>query len=173
MLVPLALPSAPLPPSVRLDRSSPWHVSALLTAGLETATLSSRLRQVSDAVNGALWGLVGALNLSGRQSIAKLQFEIAQHTQDRRVGGDTRQPQRDESPGEAQALELEHGIALSTVLDYASSRQGGLADDARETLAFGQIKTSRSGGTTALSISNQPVSSHLERRLPGRSSLKQ
>ncbi|KAG6042011.1 hypothetical protein E4U41_007107 [Claviceps citrina] len=74
VLVPLAVPessgsaSASAPPIAPLDRSSPWHTSALFAAVAETALLPSRLRgRRSDRASMA--DVAESLNVSGNQTL--------------------------------------------------------------------------------------------------------
>ncbi|KAI0142826.1 tubulin domain-containing protein [Xylariaceae sp. FL1272] len=74
LVVPLALPENPLPSSLRLDTSSPWHVSALFAAAIESTTLYTRLR-TSDRVNSSNLGyMTDLLNVFGRQTITNLEL---------------------------------------------------------------------------------------------------
>ncbi|KAI1337770.1 tubulin domain-containing protein [Xylariaceae sp. FL0016] len=74
LVVPLALPENPLPSSVRLNASSPWHVSALFAAAMESTTLYTRLR-TSDHVNStSMANLTDLLNVFGKQTIANIEF---------------------------------------------------------------------------------------------------
>lgn len=42
--IPLAHPPMTIPSTITLERSYPWHTSALLTTAIETSTLQTRLR---------------------------------------------------------------------------------------------------------------------------------
>ncbi len=75
MYIPLSLPAAQLPRYVQLDRSSQWHVTALLSAALESMTLPSRTRPGGQK-RGLLGDLEAALNVNGNQRIAELQCSI-------------------------------------------------------------------------------------------------
>lgn len=74
MYVPLAIPSY-LPPSVRLDRTSRWHVSGLLSMAVESMTLPSRQKPGSFK-RGLLSDLEAALDVNGNQRVADLQCSI-------------------------------------------------------------------------------------------------
>lgn len=74
MYVPLRVPSFRLPPYVHLDRSSQWHVSALLSMAVETMTLSSRGRLHNEQLG--LYFLESSLNVTGNQRVAGLQCSI-------------------------------------------------------------------------------------------------
>jgi len=75
MYIPISLPAAPLPAYVHLDRNSQWHVSALLSAAVESMTLPSRTRPGIQK-RGHLGDLEAALNMNGYQRIAQLQCSI-------------------------------------------------------------------------------------------------
>lgn len=75
LFIPMALPSNALPHYVRVDRKSPWHVSALLSTALESMTLPSRLK-AQNGLRQSLDEIAGALNVNGNQNIAKLQMSI-------------------------------------------------------------------------------------------------
>lgn len=87
MYIPLRVPSLRLPPYVQLDRSSQWHLSALLCMAVETMTLPSRRRRRDERVG--LDVLESSLNVTGNQRIAGLQCSISH--------GSTMEPQ-DELP---------------------------------------------------------------------------
>lgn len=72
---PLALPEK-LPPSVHLNRGSPWHTSALLAAAAESATLPSRLLPLSDGQRVSLGDLSQILNTNGNQALAGLRMGL-------------------------------------------------------------------------------------------------
>lgn len=74
MYIPLRVPSVPLPPYVHLDRSSQWHLSALLSMAVETMTLPSRERLRDEHIG--LDVLESCLNVTGNQRIAGLQCSI-------------------------------------------------------------------------------------------------
>ncbi|KAI8950851.1 tubulin domain-containing protein [Xylaria longipes] len=74
LVVPLAIPEEPLPSSIRLDASSPWHVSALFAATIESTTLYTRLK-TTDRINSCNLGhMTDLLNVFGRQTIANIEM---------------------------------------------------------------------------------------------------
>ncbi|KAI0476684.1 tubulin domain-containing protein [Xylaria cf. heliscus] len=74
LVVPLAMPEEPLPSSIRLDTSSPWHVSALFAATIESTTLYTRLK-TTDRINSTNLGhMTDLLNVFGRQTIANIEM---------------------------------------------------------------------------------------------------
>ena len=75
MYIPISVPAAQLPSYMLLDRSSPWHTSALLAAAFESMTLPSRLR-ISTQKRGLLDDLEAALNVNGNQRLAQLECRI-------------------------------------------------------------------------------------------------
>ena len=75
MYIPLCIPTFRLPPYVHLERSSQWHLSALLSMAVETMTLPTRER-LSGERNG-LDVLESSLNVTGNQRIARLQCSIS------------------------------------------------------------------------------------------------
>lgn len=70
-IVPLSTPSA-AHPSYTLNTTSKWHLSALLSTGLESATLPTRLL----ASPPSLFDLSTALNVQGRHTISRLRMGI-------------------------------------------------------------------------------------------------
>ena len=76
LLVPLALPQRPLPHSVRLDASSPWNVTALLGAALESTTLYTRLKTTDRVNSSSLGNITDLLNVFGKQVIANLEMSV-------------------------------------------------------------------------------------------------
>lgn len=75
MYIPLHVPSSKLPPYVNIDRSSQWHISALLSMAMETMTLPSRLRLSHELKT--LDALASSLNVSGNQRIASLHCSVS------------------------------------------------------------------------------------------------
>ncbi|KAI9814179.1 MAG: mtDNA inheritance, partitioning of the mitochondrial organelle [Pycnora praestabilis] len=75
LYVPILDPPAKLPSYVSLDRSSDWHTSAVLGTGMETMTISSRLKS-QDGIRKTLREIEGALNINGNQKIANLQMSV-------------------------------------------------------------------------------------------------
>ena len=77
LVIPIALPAS-LPPRLRsvlsLDASSSWHTSALLSAALESATLPSRLKDVTN--RDTLGNITDLLNVHGKQTVANLQMSF-------------------------------------------------------------------------------------------------
>jgi hypothetical protein len=64
-----------LPTYVTLDVRSQWHVSALLSAAVESMTLPSRLKAQSRSLQ-TLDQFENALNINGSQNIAKLRMSV-------------------------------------------------------------------------------------------------
>lgn len=74
LVIPLAIPEEPLPSSIRLDTSSPWHVSALFAATIESTTLYTRIK-TTDRINSSNLGhITDLLNVFGRQTIANIEM---------------------------------------------------------------------------------------------------
>ncbi|KAH7038055.1 misato segment II myosin-like domain-containing protein [Microdochium trichocladiopsis] len=76
LIVPLAVPQVGLPPSIRLDPSSPWHVGALFAAALESTTLYSRLRALGSVNSTSFGTITDLLNVYGKQTIASLSMAV-------------------------------------------------------------------------------------------------
>ncbi|KAI0526591.1 tubulin domain-containing protein [Xylaria bambusicola] len=74
LVVPLALPEEPLPSNIHLDPSSPWHVSALFAATIESTTLYTRLRTVDRIYSSNFSHMTDLLNVFGRQTIANIEM---------------------------------------------------------------------------------------------------
>ncbi|KAL8733133.1 MAG: hypothetical protein Q9166_002325 [cf. Caloplaca sp. 2 TL-2023] len=74
MYIPLAVPSY-LPPYMRLEQSSQWHVSGLLSMAVESLTLPSR-QKPGGLRRGLLSDFEAALNANGNQRIAELQCSV-------------------------------------------------------------------------------------------------
>lgn len=71
--VPLSIPSLTCP-SYTLDSESKWHLSALLSTALESATLPTRLR----ASPPSLSDLSTALNVQGHHTISRLRIGLGE-----------------------------------------------------------------------------------------------
>jgi hypothetical protein len=79
LFIPMTLPTARLPNYVTVDRQSPWHVSGLLSAALESMSLPSRLKTKYGS-RKTIDRLISALNINGNQNIAKLRMSVDQKT---------------------------------------------------------------------------------------------
>ncbi|PMD23979.1 tubulin nucleotide-binding domain-like protein [Hyaloscypha hepaticicola] len=77
LFIPMTLPTAKLPPYVTIDPQSPWHVSGLLSAALESMSLPSRLKMTNGS-RQTMDRLISALNINGNQNIAKLRMSVDQ-----------------------------------------------------------------------------------------------
>ncbi|KAJ4325232.1 mtDNA inheritance, partitioning of the mitochondrial organelle [Neodidymelliopsis sp. IMI 364377] len=58
------------------DPTSPWHVSALQAIGIESMTMSSRLR-TSNGRHGTLQDIEDTVNSTGKRRIAKFEMSVA------------------------------------------------------------------------------------------------
>lgn len=74
MYIPISPPRRH-PSYMQPDRAIEWHSSALLSAGVETATLPSRLRP-NNVRRGLLGDMAAALNMNGNQKLAELQYSV-------------------------------------------------------------------------------------------------
>lgn len=74
--VPLSNRPAKVPKYLSLDATSAWHVSALQAVGLESMTLSSRLKN-PNGQHGTLQDIEDTINSTGKRRIAKFEMSIA------------------------------------------------------------------------------------------------
>ncbi|CAN9095106.1 unnamed protein product [Alternaria alternata] len=74
--VPMSNSPAKLPGYLSVDTTSPWHIAALQVVGLESMTISSRLR-ASLGGRGTLQDLENTINSTGKRRIAKLEMSLA------------------------------------------------------------------------------------------------
>ncbi|KAJ4991781.1 misato Segment II myosin-like domain-containing protein [Stagonosporopsis vannaccii] len=74
--IPLSNRPAKVPKYLSFDATSAWHVSALQAIGVESMTLSSRLR-ISNGRHGTLQDIEDTINSTGRRRIAKFGMSIA------------------------------------------------------------------------------------------------
>lgn len=74
--VPMSNSPARSPGYLSLDATSLWHVAALHVVGLESMTLSSRLRSTLGG-RGTLQDLENTINSTGKRRIAKFEMNIA------------------------------------------------------------------------------------------------
>jgi hypothetical protein len=74
LVVPLSIPEGPLSPRIQLDPSSPWHVSALFAATIESTTLYTRLRTTDRLYSSNMGHMTDLLNVFGRQTIANIEM---------------------------------------------------------------------------------------------------
>ncbi|KAI0879634.1 tubulin domain-containing protein [Hypoxylon argillaceum] len=74
LVVPLAVPEGALPPSLHMNVSSPWHVSALFAATIESTTLCTRLKTTNHVYSSNLGQMTDLLNVFGRQTIANIEM---------------------------------------------------------------------------------------------------
>lgn len=74
MYIPLAVPSY-LPPYIRIDPASQWHIAGLLSIAVESITLPSR-QKPNCLKRGLLSDMESSLNVNGNQVIAELQCSL-------------------------------------------------------------------------------------------------
>ncbi|TGJ83853.1 hypothetical protein E0Z10_g4931 [Xylaria hypoxylon] len=74
LVVPLAMPEEQLPSNIQLDPASPWHVSALFAATIESTTLYTRLKTTDRIYSSNLGHMTDLLNVFGRQTIANIEM---------------------------------------------------------------------------------------------------
>ncbi|KAF7450113.1 Tubulin [Pyrenophora tritici-repentis] len=74
--VPMSNSPAKLPSYLSLDATSLWHIAALQVVGLESMTMSSRLRSTLGG-RGTLQDLENTINSTGKRRIAKFEMNIA------------------------------------------------------------------------------------------------
>jgi hypothetical protein len=74
--VPMSSSPIKSPSYLSLDATSPWHVGALQVIGLESMTISSRLR-ASVGGRGTLQDVEDTINSTGKRRIAKFEMSIA------------------------------------------------------------------------------------------------
>lgn len=74
--IPISNIPAKNPGYITMESTSSWHVAALQAAGIESMTMSSRLRASKDGA-GRLQDLEDAINSTGKRRIAKFEMSIA------------------------------------------------------------------------------------------------
>jgi hypothetical protein len=74
--IPMSNRPAKLPSYLLLNAASPWHIAALQIIGVESMTLSSRLRTPVGG-RGTLQDLEDTINSTGKRRIAKFEMSIA------------------------------------------------------------------------------------------------
>jgi hypothetical protein len=74
--VPMSNSPAKLPSYLSLDSTSPWHIAALQVVGIESMTMSSRLRKPLNG-RGTLQDLEDTINSTGKRRIAKFEMSVA------------------------------------------------------------------------------------------------
>jgi hypothetical protein len=65
-----------LPSYFSMNADSPWHISALQVIGIESMTISSRLR-ASSGGRGTFQDLEDTINSTGKRRVAKFEMSIA------------------------------------------------------------------------------------------------
>jgi hypothetical protein len=74
--IPISNTPAKLPSYVSINLTTPWHVGALQVVGIESMTISSRLR-TSVGGRGTLQDLEDTINSTGKRRIAKFEMSVA------------------------------------------------------------------------------------------------
>ncbi|KAJ4395523.1 mtDNA inheritance, partitioning of the mitochondrial organelle [Didymella pomorum] len=74
--IPISNRPAKVPDYLSFDPTSAWHVSALQAIGVESMTLSSRLR-TSNGRHGTLQDIEDTINSTGKRRIAKFEMSVA------------------------------------------------------------------------------------------------
>ncbi|KAJ4373126.1 mtDNA inheritance, partitioning of the mitochondrial organelle [Neocucurbitaria cava] len=76
LYIPMSNSPANIPEYLSMDATSPWHIAALQAVGVESVTISSRLR-TSTGGRGTLQDIENTINSTGRRRIAKFGMSIA------------------------------------------------------------------------------------------------
>lgn len=132
----MALPSTPSPrlrSMLSLDASSAWHTSALLSVAIESATLPSRIKNVSN--RDTLGNIADLLNVHGKQSVANLQMSFSG------VDGIPRSEDAGDEPKDGVRLDMDFRPADEVVQGAARLRNG----HHRSAKIFSQVLASRGG----------------------------
>jgi hypothetical protein len=151
----MAVPSPTMLPSyVDINPQSQWHISGLLSTALESMTLPSRLKAQSMSLQ-TLDQLEHALNINGRQNIAKLRMGIEQKSEldshqppgrlaVRAQSRDTRLPSQERSSDESRAAD-EEGLTVFDVDFFPADepQQSHGRGSSRKTHVFGQAENYR------------------------------
>lgn len=74
--IPISNTPTRLPSYLSMDVTSPWHIGAFQAIGVESMTLSSRLRS-STSGRGTLQDIEDTINSTGKRRVAKLEMSIA------------------------------------------------------------------------------------------------
>lgn len=137
--MPIALPRNLPPNRVSLDPRSQWHVSALISCALETASLPSRLKDSSN--RNTLGDMADLLNTLGKQRVASLQMSFPKAQANQRIDSRERQPTRLEPPekgDDSEALHLD--VDFSPRDDLEQTRRSNGFQKPR---IFSQLSTHR------------------------------
>ncbi|KAL0930748.1 protein DML1 [Colletotrichum truncatum] len=143
MMVPMTLPQGRLHSNISLDPRSTWHTTALLSTAMETAGLASRLN-ASDANSGlqaTYNSLVGGLNLSGKQTMSRLQMTVVGPASNMKPNSQTSQPALDHDDGDGDA-QLDTDF-FDIVREKPTARRGESKGTGRKPRVFGQTITTR------------------------------
>ncbi|KAI0851808.1 tubulin nucleotide-binding domain-like protein [Daldinia vernicosa] len=129
LTIPLALPETPLPPSVRLDPTSTWHVTALFAAALESITLPTRLKTSDHVHSSNLGNMTDLLNVFGKQTIANLEISIfePQKSQQNVNGTNGVNGNADAMNGRDERVRNSYGTDMDLDADSESGSQKGIA----------------------------------------------
>ncbi|KAM4055389.1 tubulin domain-containing protein [Hirsutella rhossiliensis] len=76
IVVPLTIPDTQTSTTLAIDRSSPWHVSGLLSTVMESAALPSRLAAGPGQRPTSLSDMAECLNTSGRQTLVGAKMGV-------------------------------------------------------------------------------------------------
>ncbi|KAI8958976.1 tubulin nucleotide-binding domain-like protein [Daldinia sp. FL1419] len=127
LVIPLALPETPLPPSVRLDPSSTWHVTALLAAAMESITLYTRLKTTDRAYSSNLGNMTDLLNVFGKQTIANLEMSISEPQKSTPNGTNRLGRNMNGLNGRGEHMGNSHGAEIDLDNDSETGSQKGTA----------------------------------------------
>ena len=169
MLIPLSLQRGPLHMTTRLDRGSPWHVSALFSTGVESVTLPSRLGSVTAFSNDTLARIADILNLSGSQTISKLQFEVNCQVPDQTAGSSSEVSLQNAVDRRNKS---DTAISLSEILDPATSPpKRGASSPARDAVEFGYVEVNRARDPQEIFVSGKIEGEDIGRRFAGKANV--
>ncbi|KAK5664155.1 hypothetical protein OQA88_370 [Cercophora sp. LCS_1] len=125
IVVPLGLPRT-LPGNLVLDQSSPWHVTGLWAAAVESVMLPARLKERTNT--DTLGGMAETLNSMGKQSIAGLQLSFAPPAEEEQGSSGKAPPGRKLTEEElAEGIELDVRFSPSYAADAAHGLRNGFS----------------------------------------------
>jgi hypothetical protein len=139
--IPISNVPTKLPSYLSLDGASPWHVGALQAIGIESMTISSRLR-TSVGGRGTLQDLEDTINSTGRRRIAKFEMSIADPDVLLNASNDIAHAEKESSMTSRQASEGDDQLSSFDIdvftRDYKVNSKPGKKEH-----VFGRAETSR------------------------------
>lgn len=133
---------AKLPSYLSMDSTSPWHIGALQAMGVESMTISSRLRTAVGG-RGTLQDLEDTINSTGRRRIAKFEMSVADPEVLLNASGDIAHAEKETSMLSRRTSESDEQLSAFDIDAFARDYRIAASRPGKKEHVFGRAEVSR------------------------------